>query len=146
MDEAAFAPDAPEAKLDQLPSQPVWVQGKRAKIGSIALTNDRILFVEGASGAGEGGLIESLLSAPLEMLAEAKERARVVVTLPQLTGGTVVPRRLVADLYEFTHADGSKCRVGKHIGERWEPTIHRLLTERHGRSVSREGTAGWRVA
>src|SRR5689334_7332041 len=99
MDEAAFAPEAPDAKLDQLPSQPVWAQGKRAKIGSIALTNDRILFVEGASGAGAGGLIESLLSAPLEMLAEAKERARVVVTLPQLTGGTVVPRRLVADLY-----------------------------------------------
>jgi hypothetical protein len=35
------------------------VQGKRAKIGSVVLTNDRIVFVKDAGGAGGGGLIES---------------------------------------------------------------------------------------
>jgi hypothetical protein len=44
-----------------------------------------------------------------------------------------------------TQPDGSACRVGKHLGERWEPTIHRLLTERHQRSVVNEGASGWRV-
>jgi hypothetical protein len=146
MGERAFAPGTPEAKLDEVPTQPVWVEGTRAKIGSLALTNDRILFVKDVGGAGGAGLVESLLAAPGEMAAQATERAQAVVPLAQVSGGRVVPRRLVADLYEFTLADDSTCRVGKHLGERWEPTIHRLLTERHQRSVVSEGTTGWRVA
>jgi hypothetical protein len=145
MDEQAFAPDASEAKLDEVPTQPLWVDGKRAKVGSLALTNDRILFVKDVGGAGGAGLVESILAAPGEVLAASTERAQVVVALPLLTRARVVPRRLVADLYEFTLSDGSTCRVGKHVGKRWEPTIHRLLTERHQRSIVNEGNAGWRV-
>jgi hypothetical protein len=122
------------------------VEGKRAKIGSLASTNDRIILVKDVGGAGGAGLVESLLAAPWEMLAAATERTQVVAALPEVTGAGVVPRRLLADLYEFRLADGSTRRLGKQLGKRWEPVIHRLLTERHRRSVVSEGTGGWRVA
>jgi hypothetical protein len=145
VDDRAFASDSPEVQLDEVPTQPVWIQGKRSMVGSVVLTNDRILFIKSASGAPQSGLVGHLLSAPLDALAQALERAQVVVSLPDVTGAKVVPRRLVADLYEFTLADGSTCRFGKHLGERWEHTIHRLLTERHGRSIVPDRAGAWRV-
>jgi hypothetical protein len=146
VDDRAFAPGTPEVQLDEVPNQPIWSEGKRAKIGSVVLTNDRILFIKDAAGAPPSGLVAQVLSAPLEMLAQASERAQVVVTLPELAGARVVPRRLVADLYDFTLGDGATCRFGKHLRERWDPTIQRLMTERHNRPVVDEGTSGWRVA
>jgi hypothetical protein len=145
VDDQAFRPDSPEIQLDEVPTQPVWIQGRRATVGSVVLTNDRILFIKDASGSPQSGLVGQLLSAPLDALAQALERAQVVVSLPEVTGGKVVRRRLVADLYEFTLADGSTCRFGNHLGERWEQTVHRLLTERHGRSIVPDGAGAWRV-
>lgn len=145
VDDRAFASDSPEVQLDEVPTQPVWIQGKRSTVGSVVLTNDRILFIRGASGSPQSGLVGQLLSVPLDALAQALERAQVVVSLPDVTGAKVVPRRLVADLYEFRLADGSTCRFGKHLGERWEQTIHRLLTQRHGRSIVPDGAGAWRV-
>jgi hypothetical protein len=140
-----FAPDAPEVQLDEVPTQPVWVHGKRPRVGSVVLTNDRILFIKSAGAAPQSGLAGQLLSAPLDALAQTLERAQEVVSLSEMTGAKVVPRRLVADLYEVTLADGSTCRFGKHLRERWELTIRRLLTERHGRSVVDDGDDAWRV-
>lgn len=145
VDDQAFAPGTPEVQLDAVPNQPIWSEGKR-RIGSILLTNDRILVIKDAGGGPPTGLVAQLLSAPLEILAHANERAQVVVILADVTRARVVPRRLVADLYEFTLADGSTCRFGKHLQTRWDPMIQRLMTERHNRPVVDEGSSGWRVA
>jgi hypothetical protein len=145
VDDEAFAPGTPEVQLDGVPNQPIWSEGKR-RIGSILLTNDRIMFIKEAGGGPPTGLVAQLLSAPLEILAQANERAQVVVPLPEVTRARVVPRRLVADLYELTLDDGSTCRFGKHLQTRWDPIIQRLMSERHNRPVVDEGSSGWRVA
>jgi hypothetical protein len=43
VDDEVFAPGTPEVQLDAVPNQPIWSEGKR-RIGSILLTNDRIMF------------------------------------------------------------------------------------------------------
>ncbi len=144
MDEQAFLPGTPQVQLEEVPTVPVWIRDERAKVGSLVLTNHRILFIKGSGGPPEP-LVTQLLSASLEMLARATEHAQVLIVLAEIARASVFPRRLVADLHEFTLADGSSCRVGKRLGERWEPTIHRLLTERHQRSVVPDGTGAWRV-
>jgi hypothetical protein len=49
VDDQAFAPGTPEVQLDEVPNQPIWSEGKRARIGSVVLTNDRILFIKATS-------------------------------------------------------------------------------------------------
>ena len=149
MGDEAFMAGSREVELDRVGSQPVWIEGKRAKLGVLILTNDRILFIEGSFGAGGAGLTDALIvsvvSAAGEKLAEPTAKAQEVVVLVHVRGGHVAPRRLLADLYEFTLADGSTRRIGKRLAERWESTIRRLLAERHQRSLMSEGNHGWRV-
>jgi hypothetical protein len=53
-------------------------------------------------------------------------------------------RKMLPDLYMLTRADGKTCRLHRGLRKKWDPTIRRLLAERHGLSVSDDGD-GWRV-
>ena len=50
-------------------------------------------------------------------------------------------RRLIPDLYELTLADGRTVRIHRKLRKKWDATIRRLLTERHGATVSEDGDA-----
>jgi hypothetical protein len=67
------------------------------------------------------------------------------VTLAEVRGARPVKRRFLPDLYEFTMADGSTCRIAAKTSKNWTPTIRRLLTERHGLNVYDDGDHWWRV-
>jgi hypothetical protein len=50
---------------------------------------------------------------------------------------------MLPDLYELTLTDGSTCRTHRKLHKKWDATIRRLLTERHGAAVVEDArTAG----
>jgi hypothetical protein len=144
----AFIPGTPEVELEKLSGQPVMREGERGKLGWIVLTNDRVLFTDQKFvSTGSEGVLGDLAVQLLQKRSEKKAGGpRAVVELAELRSAQDVKRRLLADLYEFTMADGSTCRVSKTVRDKWSATIRRLLTERHGRSLVDEGEYGFRVA
>jgi hypothetical protein len=144
MDDAAFAPGGPEVDLDRQDGTPVFVEGARGKMGSIVLTNDRIVFAHKSYGP-TGNIVGDLVAAGLEARSTQKAGGpQEILRIADLRGGRVQRRRLLPDLYELTLADGSTCRLHRALRKKWDPTIRRLLSERHGRAVREDGD-GWRV-
>ena len=52
---------------------------------------------------------------------------------------------MLPDLFELTFAEGTTCRTHRKLHKKWDATIRRLLTERHGAEVVEDGPDGWRV-
>ena len=48
---------------------------------------------------------------------------------------------MVPDLYVLTLADGRSVRTHRKLRKRWDPTIRRLLTDRHGATITQDGDA-----
>ena len=147
MDEAAFSLDAPETELEVRGGEPLMLEGERGKLGTLVLTNDRILFTQkkfvSASG---GGALAALVAGGLQRRSEKKAGGPMEVALiAEIRGGAPAKRKFLPDLYAFTLEAGSGFRVSLKNGERWEPTIRRLLSDRHGRTVSDEGDGAWRA-
>jgi hypothetical protein len=145
VDERTFQPGTPEVQIEEVPTMPVWIGDRRAQVGSLVLTNDRMLWIKETGAGAAESVITELLATPGQVLARAREEAQVLMPLGELARARIVPRRVVANLYEFTLADGSIFRIGARLAQRWEPTIQRLLTERHQRSVVRDDSEGWSV-
>ena len=103
------------------------------------LTNDRLLFVSNKLGAS-GNLIGDLIGSALQ----GDQKKHEVVRIADLRGGRIQTRRLVPDLYELTLADGGRVRTHRKLHKRWDATIRRLLTDRHGATVTDDGDA-WRA-
>jgi hypothetical protein len=144
MDDAAFVRGPPEVEIDKRDGMPVAVQGERGKMGRVVLTNDRIVFSHnstGASGSLVGGLVEGALQDRAERKAGGPQQ---LVSLAELRGGRMQRRRLLPDLYELTRADNTTCRLHRKLRKRWDATIRRLLSERHGLTVTDDGD-GWRA-
>jgi hypothetical protein len=139
MDEASFVPHTPEVELDRRTGMPVYIQGEKNDMGDLTLTNDRILFVSNKLGP-TGNLIGDLIGSALQ----GEQKKHEIVRLADLRGGRMQHRRLVPDLYELTLADGRTVRVHRKLRKKWDATIRRLLTDRHGTAVTRDGDA-WRA-
>lgn len=135
----AYAPDAPESEIDVAKGCASEVNDERGKMGNLTLTNDRLLFEP--TGPSSGNLIGDLVGSALPQF---NQDARVLLTIAEVRGAGIKKRRLLPDLYEFTQADGSTCRLPMKQGRKWEPIVRQLLTERHGRPVSEAGD-GWRA-
>jgi hypothetical protein len=138
-DEAAFARGTPEVEIDRRDGMPVYVQHEKNDMGDLTLTNDRILFVSNKLGA-TGTLIGDLVGSALQ----GDQKRHEIVRLADLRGGRMQNRRLVPDLYELTLADGRSVRIHRKLRKKWDATIRRLLTERHGVTVTQDGD-GWRA-
>jgi hypothetical protein len=139
LDEASFAPDAPEVELDRRTGMPVFIQGEKNDMGDLTLTNDRILFVSNKLGAS-GNIIGDLIGSALQ----GDQKKHEIVRLGDLRGGRMQKRRLVPDLYELTLADGRSVRVHRKLLKKWDATIRRLLTERHHANLTEDGET-WRA-
>ena len=146
MGEEAFAAGSAESELEQASGEPVMVGDERGKLGWVFLTNDRILFTQQKFAAtGAGGALGALAADQLQKRSEKKSGGpREVAVLADVRGGGPQSRRFLPDLYELRLADGSNVRLSKKLGQKWEPTIRRLVAERHGRTVTDEGD-GWRA-
>jgi hypothetical protein len=139
MDEAAFAPGTPELEIDRIAGMPVYIQGEKNDMGDLTLTNDRILFVSNKLGHS-GNIIGDLIGGALQ----GDQKKHEIVRLSELRGGRMQSRRLVPDLYELTLADGRTVRVHRKLRKKWDGTIRRLLTDRHGATVHQQGDS-WRA-
>ena len=147
MDEQAFSPEASEIELAVRGGEPLMLEGQRGKLGTLVLTNDRILFTHQkfAASAG-GGVLAVLVAGELQRRSEKKAGGPMeVAAISEIRGGAPAKRRFLPDLYELRLDDGSSFRISLKQGERWEPAIRRLLAERHGRALSDEGDGGWRA-
>jgi hypothetical protein len=146
MDDAAFAPGAPEVELDARDGLPVHVDGERGRMGRVVLTNERILLTD--TVAGTGSVLGELVAAGVEARRQkAAGGPTEIARITELRAGRTQQRRLLPDLYELTLADGSTCRTHRKLRKKWDTTIQRLLTERHGFAVTAdEATGGWRAA
>jgi hypothetical protein len=139
MDEAAFAPGTPEVELDRRAGMPVYVQGQKNDLGDLTLTNDRILFISNKLGAS-GNIIGDLIGGALQ----GEQKKHEIASLSDVRGGRLQNRRVVPDLYELTLADGRSVRVHRKLRKKWDATIRRLLSERHGATVTQDGDT-WRA-
>ena len=139
VDDATFAPGTDEVEVDRRTGMPVYIQGEKNDMGDLTLTNDRILFISNKLGAS-GTLIGDLIGSALQ----GEQKKHEIVRLADLRGGRMQSRRLVPDLYELTLADGRTVRVHRKLRKKWDTTIRRLLTDRHGAKVTDDGE-GWRV-
>jgi hypothetical protein len=146
MADDAFAPGTPEGELEQRGGIAVSVRGERGKMGTVVLTNDRLLFTQQKFATAGGGVLAAVAADQLQKRYERKSGGpREVLALAGLRGAGLKRRRLLPDLYEFTLDDGSTCWVSRDLRETWDPTIRRLLAERHQRRVVDDGEDGWRV-
>jgi hypothetical protein len=147
MGDEVFTPGSPEAEIDQRKKVLVMPQDERGKIGYVVLTNDRILFSQQKWDAGVGGgALTTLVAQGLNKRADKKSGGpQEIIPLADVRSIKVIRRRMRGDVYEFTMADGSTCAVDKSAMKHWDDTVRRLLTERHGRSVSADGEDSWQV-
>jgi hypothetical protein len=144
MDGSAFAPDTPEVEIDRIDGMPVMVDGERGRMGDVVLTNDRILY--GEKFGPTGNVLGDLAASALEVRSEKKAGGpRVAARLADVRGAKLQRRRLLPDLYVLTLEGGSRCRTHRKLRRKWDDTIRRLLTERHGLAVVDEGADGWRA-
>lgn len=148
MDDAVFAAGTPEVEIDRQDGMPVHIEGERGAMCNLALTNDRILGVDQKFGtAGSESITGSLIAEFLQARSEAKAGGpREIVRLAEIRGARLQRRRLLPDLYELTLADGSTCRTHRKLRKKWDATIRRLLTERHGISSLEDVEDGWRAS
>ena len=147
MDDAAFAPGTPEVEINRRDGMPVFVSGEHGKQGEVMLTNDRILFTDKTFGGAGVNIVGDLVASAVQTHKDKKAGGggpRELVRLPDLRRGRLQRRRLLPNLYELTLADGSTCRMHRKLRKRWDTTIRRLLSERHGLSVDDDGD-GWRA-
>jgi hypothetical protein len=113
-------------------------------MAEIVLTNDRIVFAHetfGPTGSLVGGVIEAALEARADKKAGGSSD---IARLAELRAASMQRRRMVPDLYMLTRADGSTVRLHRSLRKTWDPTIRRLLSERHGLALSDDGD-GWRA-
>lgn len=75
---------------------------------------------------------------------QGDQKKHELVRLPDLRGGRIQALRVVPDLYELTLEDGRAVRVHRKLRKKWDGTIRRLLSERHGAAVI-QGGDGWRA-
>jgi hypothetical protein len=144
MDDACFAPGTPEVELARKDGTPVAIEGERGKMAEIVLTNDRIMFAHESFGS-TGNIVGDLVGSALEVRSEKKAGGpREIVRLAELRAGAMQHRKMLPDLYMLTRGDGTTCRLHRGLRKKWDPMIRRLLSERHGLSLSEDGD-GWRV-
>jgi hypothetical protein len=148
MGEELYAPGTPEEEIERRAKVLVMPGDGRGKIGYAMLTNDRILFQQQKWDAGPGGgALTALVADRLQKRSEAKSGGpREIVPLANVTAVRMIRRRLRGDVYEFTLDDGSTCAVGADAAKKWNPTILRLLAERHGKAVSKDEQDSWSVS
>jgi hypothetical protein len=145
VDDGVFTPGTPEVEIDRQDGLPLAIEGERGKMGSLTLTNDRILFVDEKFGSQTGNLVGDLVGAALQSRHEEKSGGpREIVRLAEVRGARRQRRRMLLDLYELTLADGTTCRVHRKLLKKWDPTIRRLVAERHGLAVADAAPDGWR--
>ena len=147
MDDTAFAPGTPEAEIDHRDGMPVFISGERGKMGTVTLTNDRIVFTDKTFGGTGVSIVGDLAASAAQTHKDKKAGGggpREVVALPDLRAGRLQRRRLVPNLYELMLASGSTCRTHRRLYKRWDEHIRRLLSERHRLRVEGEGE-GWRA-
>jgi hypothetical protein len=145
VDDEVFAPGTPEVEIDRQDGLPLAIEGERGKMGSLTLTNDRVLFVDEKFGSHTGNLVGDLVGAALQGRHEAKAGGpREIVRLAEVRGARRQRRRMLLDLYELTLADGTTCRVHRKLLKKWDPTIRRLVVERHGLAIADATADGWR--
>ena len=146
MGDEAFTPGTDEVELEHNGGTACSIRGERGKLGTVVLTNDRILFSQQKFASADGGVLGALVADQLQKRSERKAGGpREVLALGELRGARLNRRRLLPDLYEFTLEDGSICWVSHNVRKTWDPTIRRLLAERHGRTVVDDGEESWRV-
>ena len=144
VDAAARRPGSPEVELDRQDGVPVYIEGEKNRMGNLALTNDRILFVD-QKVLSSGNLVGDLIGAAIQERHERKEGGpRELVRLADLRGAGLQQRRFVPDLYVLTLADGRTCRTHRKLRKRWDAELRRLVSERHGRVITDDGGT-WRV-
>ena len=130
--------------MDRIDGMPVMVDGERGRMGDVVLTNDRILY--GEKFGPTGNLIGDLAASALETRSEKKAGGpRIAARLADVRAASLQRRRLLPDLYVLTLEDGSRCRTHRKLRKKWDGTIRRLLTERHGLTVVHEGADGWQA-
>ena len=147
MNDEAFVPGTPEADVEVRRGEPLLLEGQRGKLGTMVLTNDRILWTHQkfASTAG-GGVLAELVAQQLQKRSERKAGGPMeVCQLAEVTSATPVKRRFLPDLYELGLSDGSSFRISVGLRKAWDPIIRRLLTDRHGRTISDGGDGSWRA-
>ncbi len=147
MNNTAFLPGGEEVQIDQRSRVLLMQPGQRGKIGFVSLTNDRILFSQQKFDAtASGGVAAALVARGLQKHADKKAGGpSEVLSLGDIRSAKRIRRPLRGDLYEFTLEDGSTRGIGASAARSWDPTIRRLLTERHGRALSEDGEGAWRV-
>ena len=139
-----FAPGTPEVEIGHKDGLPVAVDGEKGRMGKVVLTNDRIIFASSSLGPS-GNILGDVVAAALESRADSKAGGPAeLVRLAELRSGGVDRRRMLPDLYELRLADGGRVRLHRSLRKKWDPTIRRLLAERHGLTVRDDGD-GWRV-
>jgi hypothetical protein len=148
LDDAIFAAGTPEVEIDRQDGMPIKLSGEIGKMANLALTNDRILFVHQKFGTGGSESVAGMaIAAMLQGRSEQKAGGpREIVRLAEVRGGRLQHRRLLLNLYELTLTDGSTCRMHRKLRKKWDATIRRLVTERHGAAIVEDGKDGWRTA
>ena len=146
MGDEAFVPGTDEVELEHKSGIACSIRGERGKMGTVALTNDRILFTQQKFGSAQGGVLGAIVADQLQKRSERKAGgASEVLALQEIRRARLNRRRFLPDLYEFTLEDGSVCWVSHEMRKKWDPTIRRLLSERHGLSVVDDGDEAWHV-
>lgn len=147
MDDAAFRSGTPEVEIGRRDGMPVFISGERGKMGQIVLTNDRIVFTDKTFGGTGASIIGDLAASAVQAHKDKKAGGggpRELLRLADLRAGRLQRRHLLPNLYELRVADGSSCRTHRRLFKRWDREIRRLLSERHGLTVTEDGD-GWRA-
>ena len=147
MGDEVFTPGTDEAEVEVRKGSAVSIGGERGKMGTVVLTNDRILFTQQKfAQSGTGGVLGALVIDQLQKRSERKAGGPTeVFALPEVRKAYLKKRRMLPDLYEFELDDGSTCWFSKDIRKHWDGTIRRLLSARPGRTVVDDGDDAWRV-
>lgn len=145
MDEDAFQPGTPEVELER--HKNVLVRGGlKSKMGHAVLTNDRILFMDqkynATAATAAGGLLAGLVAAKLEK-KHAQRGPLLDLPLGQITRVERATKHRNQDLIVVS-AGAEQHRFNEGYSK-WEPLLRRLVTERHGRTISPDGDDAWNV-
>ena len=144
MDDSVFAPGTPEAEINSRDGMPLYMEGEKNRMGQLVLTNDRILMGN-QKGGTTGNLVGDVIASGLQGSIEGKDGGPLeIARLADLRAGRLRKRRLIPDLYELVLADGRSCRMHRALHKHWDGQIRRLLSERHGMTVT-DDDHGWRA-
>lgn len=145
MDEQAFQPGTEEVELEDHLDVLIG-GGQRARMGRALLTNDRIVFVDqkynSGMAAASGGILAALLTDRLQKKHEDKGPF-LDLPLTEITRVARAKKLLNKDLLVF-EAGGVERRFNEAF-PKWADLLRRLLVERHGKTVTEEGSDAWRV-